>query len=297
MFLVSIFRKITKLKWNIGFVETSIDGIISGEELKVNWLKHDFKDRWFADPFILDVTENLIYVLVEEYYYPIKRGRIAKLSISRKDYHLLKSETILELDTHLSFPAIIRKNSNIYIYPENSASGKLYLYEYNVNTNKCTKLQSLCDEPLTDAIYTEIFGKPLIYSTAYPLQNGSKLGIYEGQSFFSIFRKEKEYIFSENIARNAGDFFEHKGKIYRPAQECNVNYGHGISLQEVNIADGKIEFKEIRRMTSPHPQMKVAFHTMNIYKGMTVVDCQGYKNGFLGNVVRSMRNLLIKTEQ
>ena len=56
--------------WNIGFVENTLDGVINGEPLKIKWLNHECKDRWFADPFILDVTDDKIYVLVEEYYYP-----------------------------------------------------------------------------------------------------------------------------------------------------------------------------------------------------------------------------------
>ncbi len=53
-------------KYNIGFVDGNLESIIEGEPIKVNWMKHSYKDRWFADPFILDVTDNEIIVLVEE---------------------------------------------------------------------------------------------------------------------------------------------------------------------------------------------------------------------------------------
>ena len=41
-------------RWTIGFVENSIEGIIKGEKLKVNWVECNYKDRWYADPFVLD---------------------------------------------------------------------------------------------------------------------------------------------------------------------------------------------------------------------------------------------------
>ena len=95
--------------WNLGFIRESLDEILYTEHsLTVDYMRHDFKDRWFADPFILDVTDKYIYVLVEEYYRKIRRGRIAKLTVNRDGFILEKSETVLELDTHLSFPAILR---------------------------------------------------------------------------------------------------------------------------------------------------------------------------------------------
>ena len=70
----------------------------------------------------------------------------------------------------------------------------------------------------------------------------------------------KTYVFGECIARNAGDFFECGGKVYRPAQECNRWYGNALSIQQYENG----EFKEVRRI----PRL----HTLNSYQGVTVVD-------------------------
>ena len=113
MRFIELYRSIMQGVWNIGFVENTLDEVIGGEPLKIRWLNHNCKDRWFADPFILDVTDDKIYVLVEEYYYPHKRGRLAMLTIDKASNSLLKVDTILELDSHLSFPAIIRRGDKI----------------------------------------------------------------------------------------------------------------------------------------------------------------------------------------
>lgn len=290
---IELYRYMMQGVWNIGFVENSLDGIFSGEDIKVAWLKHDCKDRWFADPFILDVTDDKILVLVEEFYYPTMLGRLAMLTIDRATMTLLKSDTILELNTHLSFPAILRQNGKVFVYPENFKGGGLNLYELDIDNAELKPVRKISDALLTDAIYTELFGKKQIFSTEFPDPNGSTLHLYEAEADGKYIRKQS-FAFEEKIARNAGDWFVHNGEIYRPAQECNVEYGHGISLQKVVCEDGQMRFEEVRRMTSPHPFMKVAFHTLNMYKDMIVVDCRGYRFRMLAGIINAFRSPFIK---
>ena len=110
-----IMDYIKATKYNIGFVDGSLEAVIAGEPMKVNWMKHSYKDRWFADPFVFDVTDNTIILFVEEYYNPIKRGRLSKMVVDRQSYELISLKTILELDTHLSFPFYFKKDGKVYL--------------------------------------------------------------------------------------------------------------------------------------------------------------------------------------
>ena len=190
--------------WNIGFVENTLDEVIDGKSLKIRWLNHECKDRWFADPFILDVTDDKIYVLVEEYYYPHKRGRLAMLTVDRASNSLIKADTILELDSHLSFPAIIRREGKILVYPENYKGGGQKIYELDLEKPALVNGKQISDALLTDAVYTELFGKKQIYSTESSNPNESTLGVYEIDES-GKYVKVKDYHFPERIARNAGD--------------------------------------------------------------------------------------------
>ena len=114
--------------WNLGFID-SIEDVMEGRPYRVHWMKHHYRNRWFADPFILSVTEDRIFVLVEEFLDSIKRGRISLLEIQKEDYSLQNITPCLELPTHLSFPAILRDGNRIWVYPENSASDCLSMYE------------------------------------------------------------------------------------------------------------------------------------------------------------------------
>lgn len=262
-------------------MENSLEGIVNGEELRVQWPANPFHDRWFADPFVLSVNGNEVTLLVEDYRYKDDRGRISRIIVDMERNSIVSCKTILD-GGHFSFPAIMRYEGKVYFYPEQSRQGKLELFEYCAKTETCEYVETLSDESLTDAIIY----KGVIYSTRFPEPNGKTLKMFKWPSAVQEFNdetrnsalgsaalgvmKEKEletrnskletFSFSECIARNAGDFFECGGKVYRPAQECNRWYGNALSIQLYENG----EFKEVRRI----PRL----HTLNSYQGVTVVD-------------------------
>lgn len=284
-------KQLIRPQWQIGIVENSLEGIVNGEELRVQWPANPFHDRWFADPFVLSVNGNEVTLLVEDYRYKDDRGRISRIIVDMERNSIVSCKTILN-GGHYSFPAILRKEGKVYFYPEQSRQGKLGLFEYCPKTETCEYVETLSDEPLTDAIIY----KGVIFSTGLPEPNGktlfgsSVLRTFKSPSDVQIAASQrssafggskqlhclqdfkalnleletlnppKTYVFGECIARNAGDFFECGGKVYRPAQECNRWYGNALSIQL--FEDG--EFKEVRRI----PRM----HTLNNYQGVTVVD-------------------------
>ena len=289
---MGIIQYIKEIKYNIGFIDGDIDSVIKGEQIKVNWLKHSYRDSWFADPFILDVTENEILVLVEEWYDPINRGRISKLVIDKHTFQLIDIIVLLELDSHLSFPAIKRKDREVYVYPENSVNNHLNEYKYNKDKERLEFSSVIADEPLTDAIQTELFGDKLLFSTKLPDANGKHLGIYKWDDGSHKYKLKEEYYYSNNLSRSAGDFFQYAGKTYRPTQVCIKSYGDAVSIQEV-IPDNNEgwQFNEIRRIYSPHPDLDLGFHTFNTYKDIIVVDAAGYRRANLCHLLRKMKHL------
>ena len=280
-------RRVIQPRWRIGIVENSLEGIVNGEELRVQWPSNPFHDRWFADPFVLSVDGDEVTLLVEDYRYAEGQGRVSRIIVDRKRGAIVSCKTILR-GGHYSFPAILRENGKVYLYPEQSGQGKLELFEYCPETETCEYVQTLSEEPLTDAIIY----KGVIYSTRLPEPNGKRLKMFKWPSAVqssiaasqrsSVLRKFKSpsdvqdanalnleletlnqpttYVFGECIARNAGDFFEVNGVTYRPAQECNRWYGNALSIQK--FEDGA--FTEVRRI----PGM----HTLNSFQGVTVVD-------------------------
>ena len=271
-FIKDYFYRLSSGYYNIGFVTSKLDSIVAHGELNVHWLKHRCSSSWFADPFIINADDSYIYVLVEEWDSRKRKGHISRLLVDRGSFELVNKDIALELDTHLSFPAYYVKDEKIFIYPENCASGALYCYEYDPIDNKCKSKSLLIDLPLTDAIIFENDHRTFLFGTKHneSAGNGNRLFVFELKN--GAFVQTDLIVFSDNIARMAGNMFRCAGKLYRPAQESNHSYGHSVSIQEAWFNDSHWHFKEIKRIKSPNKKLSYGFHTFNVYGDLVAVD-------------------------
>ena len=275
-------------------------------------MKHNIQESWFADPFLLDVTDSCFIVLAEEFTKRLNKGRISKLIIDRHTYKLEKVEVVKELSTHMSFPVIIRepwfierekvdteeKGKFFYIMPENGESGKLKIYKYNFSINKLEDAFIVLEEDVADAVPIKIGKDVYMFCTKKPMANGNVLYVYKWDKGVCKFILIGSKVFNENVARMAGCFFVHNRKMYRPTQECNIQYGHAITLQEITC-NGKslcetseldiesLEFKEVRRIYSTNPKLPIGMHTFNTYKGIIVTDALGFDNMWIRKILHT----------
>ena len=58
---VGMLKKFGEGCWALGFIEGGIQQIMENDTYDVKWVQMP-KDRWYADPFILDVTDTEILV-------------------------------------------------------------------------------------------------------------------------------------------------------------------------------------------------------------------------------------------
>lgn len=285
MLLKEIYRQIVLHRWNLAFLDNTVEEIVLGKELRYRYVKHPYKNRWFADPFVLDYDNESIVLFVEDYADVDKKGKISKLVIDRKTMEVTDAKIILELDSHLSFPAIVRKEGRVFIYPENSQANTLDLYEYDRETDECRKVCQLSNESMADAVISEHFGGKYLFSTK---GNGNVLDVYGKDEKTGLYVFNSNVAFGENIARNGGDFFEYKGSLYRAAQECNYMYGHALSIQRIEKTNSGFAVDEVRRIAPPSGA--IGIHTMNTYKGLTVVDLKVFRHHWIAAPLFSVRN-------
>ena len=286
MIIKSIYNKLLIHRWELGFIENPINDIIEGNEFQIKYVTFPFEGRWYADPFILEYNNEVIVLLVEEFSDSDQKGKISKLVIDRKTMKLKDVKTILELNTHLSFPIIIRKEGKIYIYPENSAAHTLDLYEYDRGLDECIKISHLSSESLADAVISNALGQMMLFATK---DNGNVLDVYQYDEVKKGFVFSSSIVFDENIARNAGDFFECEGQLYRAAQECNFTYGHALSIQRISKEGDIIKMTEVRRIMPP--KHAIGIHTLNVYKDLTVVDVKVFRHPWIASPLFKFRNL------
>jgi len=281
--------------WNLGFIEEGLEDTLKNKHPKIHWVKKRINDRWFADPFILDVTNDEIIILAEEFCYDVRRGRIARLVINRKTYEEEGYEIILDLPTHLSFPFIMRQNGKVYLIPENSASGYSIIYEYVDESRKITPLHHLAEEPFTDATVFEMDGHSFLCTTMLPDSNSKSARIYSFDKVgLKVVDKIAEVIFPIVCGRNAGEVFTVGRQQYRPAQDCTLRYGHGVILQKITMKNGEWKFEDVNSIYPNTFRYNQGIHTFNCYKGLIVIDARGYRNPVIGRLLTSLLKMIGK---
>lgn len=271
--------------WNIAIADISEDL----SPINIKWLKHNYRDRWFADPFIIEETEDSFVILVEECLHKTMRGRLAKLTASKADFRLLENETILDLPTHLSFPNPINIDGHTFIYPENAAAGNTKIYKYDLPL-KCEG--TLSELPLADPTIVRIGDNYYLLATLGEGCNGNILNVYKSSNPTIGYSELQKIAFDENIARRSGNAFEWHGKLISPAQICNHDYGEGVSLQEITQKEETLEFHEIKRMFPLTKEYPEGFHTYNVFGNKVVIDGYRYGSKFLHNLYFKLRSII-----
>lgn len=291
---MNLLRKIQYSQyWNIGFCEQTPEEFVRDKALRpVSWLKHPYRDRWFADPFILKITEYEIVVFVEECPIDNPKGIICELVIDRKSMLLKNRYVLLEKDTHLSYPAIIRHKDKVYVYPENGASGKLRIYEYDEQNHRLVNSVCILDEAVADATIIQRNRSYFMSATKFP-ETQEKAFMYSSSKLFGPFNQvdAKPYEVGRGESRQGGNYFEAYGSMYRPAQNCESRYGGGLAIMYSDLSNGIIE-NRVFQLNPIKGKYGLGLHTINFMDGICVIDGYGYYYPLWGKIYYSLRKLL-----
>lgn len=291
MSLKQYIKRLGEECWALGFVRGGILTIMESDHLDVDWVKMP-KVRWYADPFVLDVTDEEILLLVEDYDYKVRKGVISLLHIDKTTMEIVSRKVLLELPTHLSFPAIWRKNGHVYVYPENAQGGRLDMYEYDTVQEKLMFVKTICNDVIWDSYITEAFGGPLLFTAA---RNDHQLDIYKWNDKKERFVSYQQIQSDVKNSRLGGAIFAYKGQLYYPAQNCETTYGGAIDIKRVKSEEvrGKSVFsvETVKHIESPSKRYPKGLHTLNEYKGVVVIDVKGYRYGKVGVLVNRLVNL------
>lgn len=267
-------------RYDIAFVENSINDVYNGCKIKIIKPTNPFRDSsWFADPFILDVTDSFIYLLVEVVTKDVSKGRIAKLTIDRNKSEITKAEIILEEPWHLSFPFIIRKEGKIFVAPESSQGHVLYLYELKTNENgmeKLVRVKKLCDDVVWDSVFLDDCGNTLMLTSAH---NDFSLDFYRYDEKSDLYEYSESIHSKKQNMRMAGGIFKYNDKLICPSQNSRPgSYGEYTELKELKKTESGWQLHSIRNIYPPRGILNDGLHTFNIYKDLIVVDIHRQNN-------------------
>ncbi|MDQ2178549.1 hypothetical protein [Marinifilum sp. D714] len=287
--------KYNAVEWNIGVLDfDSIDLLNTRNIHDIKWVKHNYKNRWFADPFIVSTSTNEIILLVEEFEESKRKGKISKMIIDAKNNKVKSLTTILELNTHLSFPAIYRKDNEIYIYPENSQSGELLLYKYNPDDDSVEIATTLVNEDrVVDSSLITINNRNFLFATCKPKQSEDIVSVYESLTWNGKYEKIEEIRVEPKVARGAGDIFCLNNEWIRPSQDCNGGYGKGIVFSRLSIENNRFKLEELNRIYPNKSEFyNEGIHTFNILDKTVVIDGYRYKHAIFAKLVNTFRSII-----
>lgn len=266
-------EKLFRKRYEIGFAPFSEDIILKGQKPEVRFVRNPPKDKWYADPFLLDVTDDSFVVLVEEFRYEHPKGRIARLVVDRKTMKIVSETIVLDLPTHLSFPIYQYDKDVLYIYPENIESGSFSRYRYDKQTDCFVYSDRLVDMPLADVVPFSINGRNYLLATDGRDNDGSGsilLVFSDDEGAYTHFQSIE---FSSKIARNGGAVLKIGESIYRVAQDCSIRYGYALNFQKMVVGEnGKFSFETVSQIFPSG--LQYATHTFNVCKGWAVVDVE-----------------------
>lgn len=261
------------LTYNIGIIEKKVDtvienGIGSGE---IRWLKHSYKDRFFADPFLVKEERDKLYIVCEELPFYTNKGIISLLTVKKSDFSLIEKKKLIEEPWHLSFPYII---NNEYLLPESHKGGKAYIYHLNTSTWEIDEKKLICDECgfVDPVIIQDDNGRDVLLSTDNYSEKLYTFSYEEDGKYHQI--SSEPLLKDKARARAAGFVFDYNNQTVRPVQDCVERYGRQTRIVKINKLDNKAyQAEDICTLNSDlNPPYDETFHTFNVYENFIIVD-------------------------
>ena len=287
-----IYWELLSYEWRIGYCEYDLDScqIILGE---IKLFKRPTFSGWYADPVVVDISNDSVLVLVERYDRR-KYGVIDLVEYSLSREKSLRSSTLLDIGTHLSYP-INKKldKSKLAIYPESSSSGKFRVY--NVDNDKQLLNETVIlesDMSLVDLTPLEISERTFWFGS---VKNNDYV-VWVLEEIEGQLRFHQHIHLDVPEARSAGQFFTKGGTLFRPSQGMRRRYGGEVCIYSVSFKDSLFELKRKYRLTSNNNRYSLGLHTINVTENMIVLDVLGYKY-LLPHLLFRLYNVAIKRKE
>lgn len=241
---------------------------------------------WYADPFLFDYNGET-YLFAEYFSYKLNRGVLVYSKFNKIKNMFSPYKQIIVEGFHLSYPVVFEYNGKIYMMPETSAAGSLYLYEAVSFPEKWNRLPAvMSDIKLVDT--TPIVINDKLFALTLRLHEddhnfGDLLLLeYDGKRF----NISSQGVLSQDmsISRPGGNFILDNNKIYRVSQDCDGSYGKAVNIIEMSddfvnkFGEKIVEKISPKDIILKNKNFAEGIHTYNVSNELEVVDLKYYKN-------------------
>lgn len=284
--LSKYIEKLFFKRWIIGIFRGDIKDLIRSKTFNpdIKWLPIRSSDTFYADPFIVNTENGHIKILLEDFSFEKFYGKIA-LTTLNTDLKQIDHKILLDTQQHISYPFIFTENNRTYVMPEAGRSGKLSCYEYDPLKESLKFVQNIIDQPLYDSSILKHGNKYWIFGTLSEVDivkdiiTDYKLCVFSSDKLLGpyvphIGNPVKSGL---NGARQAGNFIEVDGVLYRPTQNCENQYGESITINKIT------ELNEFNVVEEPYMTIRIdrrnrhnygmhTIHTINAKDDIIIVD-------------------------
>ncbi|HFC53438.1 MAG TPA: hypothetical protein ENJ43_03290 [Gammaproteobacteria bacterium] len=234
------------------------------------------EDRFWADPFPWQWGDRY-YIFFEELLYSEEKGRLRAMEV-RRDGSSGEPVTVLERDYHLSYPFLFRWQGELYMLPETMANRTIELYRCVSFPNRWELCKVLMEGvKAVDATLLERGGRWWMFVSLglESVDAWDEVSLFHADTPLGPWHPHPCNPVRSDVraARPAGALFEHRGRLYRPAQDCSVCYGHALSINEIRHLD-RDSYEEVEVMRiQPRPELgELGIHTVNQAGDLVVFD-------------------------
>lgn len=280
--LFTLIEKLYLKQWTIGICQDNINDILRNKNFdpNIHWLNLKSFDKFDADPFFLVLSDETIDIIFEEYSFNKNYGNLSIMSLD-KNYEELNRIPVLDTQSHLSYPFVYKENNKIYVFPESKETGNLSCYEFVPGQKSLVFIKTIIDLPLVDSTIIKQNNKYYIFSTLSINDNEYHLYVFFSDSLLGPYIAHQNNPVKEGLngTRSAGNFIREDGILYRPAQNCQEQYGKSITIYKI------IELNEIKIVEEPYMEICInnkknkrinSIHTINIMDNIIVVDGENW---------------------
>jgi len=266
--------------WVIGYCQGSIREVIKSKIFpqEIKWLRINSMDHINADPFPVRSWDGGVSILFEDLALNDFYGKIYVLTLD-KSLKELTQKLLLDTKSHLSYPFTFNEDNKIFVFPESSNDGRLSCYEYDPANYSFTFIKEILKLPLLDSTIIKYNDKYWLFGTLKGVDSNKKLYIYFSDNLFGHFTPHPKNPVKNSVtdSRPAGKFIEVDGVLYRPAQNCEKEYGESITINKVKILS-ETDFEEEPYMVISPDNLNLkndrifTIHTINVIDDLIVVD-------------------------
>lgn len=259
-----------------------------------------------ADPFLF-VKNNKLYLFYEER--GLLTDGVLKMMWTKDFKKWSEPVVVLKEKYHLSFPYVFEDNGKVYMIPESALDNSIRLYEAaNEDLTEFRFVKKLvsatADKSITmgygDSCICKKDGLYYLFTQICYEDGINTMELFISDTLDGCYNPHPCSPIQHNMktGRNAGAIMKIGGKLYRFAQDCTINYGDNVNINEIiSLSQNKYEEEIIQEGIYPSREFYISGgHQLNAvqFKGDWIVatDAKEYHKNLIYTVVRRLYGLL-----